>query len=181
MGQLARSGNRRLPRLRALVGPFALAGVMLFAGCGDDNASDSAAASTPAATTADDGVDFAPIKTYLLDHTQRLTTATAALSTEAQTYFDLAKSVDFDGTKLLADHREDVASSVAATRPSPLTLSTMPVRLAVKIGLFASAGVGGGVGVGSSSTSFVQPVEATISEPTVRRASVRSSRITIRG
>ncbi|MDO9356968.1 MAG: imelysin family protein [Solirubrobacteraceae bacterium] len=91
----------------------ALAAVAL-AGCGDDKDSAEGAAATPAATTAADGVDFAPIKTYLLDHTQRLTTATSELATEAQTYFDLAKSVDFDGNRLLADHRDDVAKSVEA-------------------------------------------------------------------
>lgn len=85
-----------------------------LASCGDDDKDSTAAApaSTPAATTSD--VDFAPIKTYLLDHTVRLTTATGKLVTDAQSYYDLAKSMNFDGQMLLDDHREDVTKLVTA-------------------------------------------------------------------
>ncbi len=91
----------------------ALSAVAL-AGCGDDN--DAPTASTPASTpaTTAGAVDFAPIKTYLDDHTTRLTTATGELVTQAQAYYDLAKSMNFDGKMLLAEHREDIAKQVAA-------------------------------------------------------------------
>lgn len=84
-----------------------------LAGCGDSN--DRQAASPPASTSATaSAVDFAPIKTYLADHTTRLTTATGELVTQVQAYYDLSKSMNFDGKMLMADHREDIAKQVAA-------------------------------------------------------------------
>ena len=85
---------------------------LTLASCGDDDLSSSAPASTPAAT-AQGAVDFAPIKTYLTEHTTRLTAATGELAAQAKAYHELAKSMGNDGAMLLKDHREDVATMVA--------------------------------------------------------------------
>ena len=79
------------------------------AGCGsDDGAPEAAATQEPAAAQ----TDLGPIKGYLLDHSSRLAADTAKLSSQADEYYALAKSADFDYAKLLADKRDEVATLV---------------------------------------------------------------------
>jgi hypothetical protein len=90
--------------MRRLLLALACAALTLTA-CGGD---DSADKKTPAAPKAA-GEDLGAIKTYLLDHTQRLSADVATLKENAQAYHDLAEQSGFDGDKLLADHRDEVA------------------------------------------------------------------------
>ena len=87
----------------------ALVATAALAGCGgDDDADTTTAKATPAAA----GTDLTPVKDYLLDHTSRLQGDTDKLATQADEYYQLAKSVDFDYAKLLAEHRDEVAEMV---------------------------------------------------------------------
>ena len=76
-----------------------------------------AAAPTTRQTHADrrgaNRVDLGPIKTYLLEHTERLREHRGAVQTDAQEYYDLAESADFDYAKLLKESkRQEVAAAV---------------------------------------------------------------------
>jgi hypothetical protein len=84
--------------------------LVAIAGCGggDEDAPESAATQEPAAAQ----TDLAPIKDYLLDHSSRLAADTAKLSSQADEYYALAKSADFDYATLLADKRDEVAALV---------------------------------------------------------------------
>ena len=86
------------PLLLALV-----AATMTLAACGGD---DSAKKTTP---TPEASTDLSAIKTYLLDHTQRLSRDVATMKDNAQQYHDLAEQSGFDTKKLLADHQPEVA------------------------------------------------------------------------
>ena len=70
--------------------------------------SDSSEERTPAAPKAAE-TDLGAIKTYLLDHTQRLQGDVATLRENAQAYHDLAEQSGFDTKKMLADNQEEVA------------------------------------------------------------------------
>jgi hypothetical protein len=76
-------------------------------GCGSD---DKTAATEPPAAA--QGADLAAIKTYLLEHTSKLSADTAKLREQAEGYYALAESVDFDYRKLLAEHRAEVQKFV---------------------------------------------------------------------
>ena len=52
-------------------------------------------------------MDLTAVKGYLLAHTERLVTDGAAVRVNAEAYYRLAKSVDFDYDRLLADHRAE--------------------------------------------------------------------------
>ena len=87
-------------RRYAVIAGFAVLAVGAPAGCGEDSDSDSAQTTT---TSAPNAPDLAAIKTYLLDHTERLKTGTTELQAAAQAYYDLAKSEDFDYRKLASN------------------------------------------------------------------------------
>jgi len=87
----------------------ACAALIVIAGCGGDEEPEPAAPQAPAAAQ----TDLGPIKDYLLDHSSRLQADTAKLSSHADEYYALAKSVDFDYGKLLSAHRDEVATLVA--------------------------------------------------------------------
>ena len=74
--------------------------LLALAACGGDSSSEK----TPAAPKAA-GQDLGAIKTYLLDHSERLTRDVAALKENAQQYRDLAEQSGFDTKRLLADNR----------------------------------------------------------------------------
>jgi hypothetical protein len=82
--------------------------VFFIAACGGDDSSSESSESTPAATESA-AADLAAIKTYLLDHTQRLSQDVAAMKENAQAYHDLAEQSGFDTKQMLADDREEVA------------------------------------------------------------------------
>src|SRR3954471_2006026 len=99
---------KRLTILVACLGLFAAA-------CGD-NEDQAAESSTPAATRqakeAAQVADLAAIKTYLLEHTERLNRSVGLLQRDAQEYYNLAKETNFDYAKLLKEHREEVQTAV---------------------------------------------------------------------
>ena len=79
-------------------------------GCGgDDESADATPSETPAAAQA---ADLGAIKTFLLEHTERLNTSVDLLQRDAQAYYDLAEAVDFDYAKLLQQDREAVATAI---------------------------------------------------------------------
>src|SRR5688500_6215436 len=80
--------------------------------CGGDDEPNASTESTPAATQAAQTANLDAIKTYLLDHSQRLVTSTEKLQSDAQAYYDLAKAEDFDYGALLEGKREDVQTAV---------------------------------------------------------------------
>ena len=84
---------------------------LALAGCGGDD--DDAAETTPKETpSAAQGADLGAIKTFLLEHTERLNTDVAKLQSDAQAYYNLAEAADFDYAKLLGEHREEVATAI---------------------------------------------------------------------
>lgn len=98
--------------LRRTAAVVSLGVALAAAGCGgDDNKADSAGGSSTASTAAA-GADLGAIKEYLLDHTSRLVRDTGELRTDAEGYYDLAKAVDFDYARLLADKRSEVSELI---------------------------------------------------------------------
>jgi hypothetical protein len=86
----------------------ALIAVAPLAGCGGDETKTTTAPETQSAAA----TDLSPVKDYLLDHTSRLEGDTAKLASQAEAYYKLAKSVDFDYAELMAGHRDQVATMV---------------------------------------------------------------------
>jgi hypothetical protein len=86
----------------------ALVAVAALAGCGGDETKTTSAPQQPAAAA----TDLSPVKDYLLDHTSRLQGDTAKLAAQADAYYKLAESVDFDYARLMAGHRDEVAAMV---------------------------------------------------------------------
>src|SRR3954451_12209232 len=88
--------------------------VFVVAGCGG-NGDKAAESSTPQSTQAAQAAriaDLEAIKTYLLEHTERLNTSVGLLQRDAQEYYDLAKSVEFDYARLLKEHRLQARTAV---------------------------------------------------------------------
>ncbi len=73
-----------------------------LAACGDDDPKSEP--DRPAAA----GADLAAIKDYLLEHTEQLVTDSGAIRQNAEDYYKLAKSTDFDYGALLEEHRAEV-------------------------------------------------------------------------
>lgn len=99
--------------MRRFLIPLVFACLAFAAGCGggDDDSAESAPTASPAAAKA---ADLGAIKTYLLDHTERLNASVGQLQRDAQAYYDLAEAADFDYAKLLESKREEVAAAVEA-------------------------------------------------------------------
>jgi imelysin len=91
------------PALAAAACALALA----LVACGKDS-DDSSESSTPAPAA----TDLAAIKDYLLAHTEQLTTDSGAVRQNAEAYYKLAQSEDFDYTRLLDGHRAEVSRLV---------------------------------------------------------------------
>jgi hypothetical protein len=81
---------------------------LALAACGG---SDDKADGTPAPAKAKQA-DLGAIKAYLLAHTERLKQSTAQLRADAEAYYALAESADFDYARLLDEKRPDVAAAV---------------------------------------------------------------------
>ena len=77
----------------ALAVPFAV-------GCGE---------SDDATTAADSAAKLGPVKRYLTDHSATLVEQVEELKANADSYYELAESVDFDYRRLLDEHGEEVA------------------------------------------------------------------------
>lgn len=90
---------RRSTRLAVPAIALAL-GAGLLAGCGD---------SSDETTSAEAGAaELAPVKTYLTDHSAALVEQVGLLQANADEYYELAESVDFDYARLLKEHGDDV-------------------------------------------------------------------------
>jgi hypothetical protein len=74
----------------------------LAAGCGGGNEG--------ATATGAENAQLAPVKTYLTDHSAELVEQVEELSDNADRYYELAQSVDFDHGRLLDEHRDEVAA-----------------------------------------------------------------------
>ena len=76
-----------------------------------DDANDASQTTTAVKTTSGgiDAGDLAGVKTYLTDHTADLAGATEEFAALAVEYDALAKSVDYDYARLLAEHRDEVS------------------------------------------------------------------------
>jgi hypothetical protein len=86
------------PKLAIALAAMAVA-VPLAAGCGGGGGE----------TTSEAGAArLEPVKTYLTDHSQELVDQVDLLQADADEYYALAKSVDFDYDRLLAEHRDEV-------------------------------------------------------------------------
>lgn len=79
---------------------------LALAACGDDDSSDSASKTTPEAAR------LTAIKDYLLSHSERLVKDTDKLKADADAYYALAQSTNFDHDKLLADKRAETTRLV---------------------------------------------------------------------
>jgi len=91
---------------RAGLAAAACSVALAFAACGDDGDSSSDASKPDAAAA--QGADLSAIKDYLLEHTERLVADSAASRENAEAYYALAKSADFDYAALLDDKRDEV-------------------------------------------------------------------------
>jgi hypothetical protein len=89
----------RRTALAALLAAAALS--LVAASCGGDDGDDT--------TEASDSADLSAIKDYLTAHTADLRANAAAMNEEAERYYELAESVNFDYSSLLAEHRDEVA------------------------------------------------------------------------
>jgi hypothetical protein len=91
----------------ALALAAAACSLVLVTSCGDDKSPAEQRASTTAK-----GVDLAAVRAYLLEHTERLASDSASLRANAEAYYRLAKSVDFDYARLLDDRRAETSRLV---------------------------------------------------------------------
>jgi hypothetical protein len=89
-------------RLSAACATFAIAILPLAAGCGGDE--DGGEATAPAGAA-----DLSAVKTYLTEHTDDLAAQVTTLRQNAERYYELAESVDFDYQQLMDDHGDEVA------------------------------------------------------------------------
>jgi hypothetical protein len=87
----------------ALALAAAACSLVLLTACGDDKSSND-----DAGTTTAQGVDLDAVKAYLLAHTERLVSDSTAARGNAERYYTLAKSTDFDYARLLEAHRPEV-------------------------------------------------------------------------
>jgi len=84
-------------------------GAALVAGCGgsDDGGETTAAAG---------GAQLEPVKTYLTDHSAELVAQAELLQADADEYYALAESVDFDYERLLEQHGAEVEQILADSK-----------------------------------------------------------------
>ena len=83
----------------------------LLAACGQ-----AAPAAAPLPAPAAGQPDLSGIKTYLIDQTAALSTASAGLKAAADSYYELAKAAGFDYAKLWAEQPEAAVAALEAAR-----------------------------------------------------------------
>jgi hypothetical protein len=83
-----------------------------FGACGGDDEQSDQSEAEQAAKTAESDKQLAAIKTYLLEHTERLKADTAAIRENAEAYYKLAQSSDFDYDRMLSENRAEVQKLV---------------------------------------------------------------------
>jgi hypothetical protein len=84
-------------------------GVPLAAGCDDSGSDEETTAAAGAA-------QLEPVKTYLTEHTEELVRQTRKIRADADEYYELAESVDFDYDRLLAEHRDEVERALEGSK-----------------------------------------------------------------
>jgi hypothetical protein len=92
----------------AVVLALALAAAIV-AGCGGGDSTEDTAAEAGKA-------NLAPVKTYLTDHSADLEEQVSLLQENADEYYALARSVDFDYDRLLKEHGDEVAEILADSK-----------------------------------------------------------------
>jgi hypothetical protein len=98
---------RPIPSSRLIATACATFLAALVAGCGGEDEAEPTA--TPRAS---DAAELAPVKDYLLEHTNRLDSEVHELKASAESYYAMAKAADFDYEALLRDKRSDVQAFV---------------------------------------------------------------------
>jgi hypothetical protein len=102
-----------MTRWRSVPAVLAVGAAIGLSACGSDD-DESASTTRSNATAATATIDYAPIQDYLYDHTRRLVDDTATLRRDAEAYYALADSVDFDYAELLRTRRAETARLVRA-------------------------------------------------------------------
>jgi hypothetical protein len=82
------------------------------AGCGDSDSSEETASAEASAT------QLEPVKGYLTDHSAELAKQVEALKQDADDYYALAESVDFDYRRLLDEHQPEVEEILNRSKES---------------------------------------------------------------
>jgi hypothetical protein len=100
--------NGRPPRLGIAVATGLVGAALALASCGGDDGDTS--------TQASDSAGLSAIKDYLTAHTADLKENVAAMNADAERYYELAESVDFDYSRLLAEHREELAGILTRSK-----------------------------------------------------------------
>jgi Imelysin len=91
----------------------ALALAAFAAGCGDDGSDETTAEASAA--------QLEPVKQYLTDHSAELVEQVEVLGENADEYYALAESVDFDYQRLLSDHGDEVEQILADSKDAFVT------------------------------------------------------------
>ena len=101
-----------MPRLSLTFFAACLAFVIAACGGGEKPDATSTPKSSPAAAAAAQQADLDAIKSYLLEHTERLNTSVGLLQRDAQEYYNLAKASNFDYARMLKEHPEEVRTAI---------------------------------------------------------------------
>ncbi|HEX7293034.1 MAG TPA: hypothetical protein VF259_00685 [Solirubrobacterales bacterium] len=83
------------------------------AGCGDEGKEETTAQASAA--------QLEPVKTYLTDHSAELVEQVELLQENADEYYELAESVDFDYDRLLNEHGDEVEQILAESKDAFVT------------------------------------------------------------
>jgi hypothetical protein len=95
-------------RGKAVLALAALALATALAACGDDGDETTAESGTAA--------ELAQVKEYLTDHSAALVEQVGLLQENADEYYELAESVDFDYERLLAEHGDEVEELLGSSK-----------------------------------------------------------------
>jgi hypothetical protein len=96
--------------------PLLLALPLVFVSCSQAPVSPAASAATAATATAAPTANLAGVKSYLTQKTLALTEATAKMSADSDSYYDLAKAANFDYATLWKNQRPQVTQAVQQLR-----------------------------------------------------------------
>ncbi len=91
----------------------ALALAAFAAGCGDDDSDET--------TTEASAAQLEPVKQYLTEHSAELVEQVEVLGENADEYYALAESVDFDYQRLLDEHGDEVTEILADSKDAFVT------------------------------------------------------------
>ena len=88
--------------------PAAIAALALSS-CGDDDDDETTTSASPTA-------DLTAVKDYLTEHSADLAVEVAALRENAERYYELGESVDFDYARLMQQHGDEVSELLADSK-----------------------------------------------------------------